>query len=642
MSTTPPPAERTFRRRWSDFWFAPRDPTTLGFMRVMTGLLVLYVHLAYCVDLQAFFGKYGWYGQAFIDRERHEFPWHVGSFTDWQDKDSVMPRLPEYPHRRQAVVQFIRNLPARQADRATALRFLDRAGTDVPTNTAAALGFLAAVHETGKGQEERVYAALAEGRQLYGVPQDGQIVYLDQPHPGRESGTVLPAFLLGLPEPDRKAAAADLRAVMAVMPKSSADAKYLVNHLMELDQPHRQKLVQFMVELPDDPAAREQLTDYVEYWNNDPRKLHHQGQRLVSVWFHVTDPGQMAAVHGTVLVIILLFTLGVCTRVTGVLTWVAAVGYIHRTNQILFGMDTMMNILLAYLVVGNSGAALSVDRAVARYRAARASLARCGRIDEATRAFLDRAPPSSGANLGVRLIQVHFCFIYLAAGLSKLKGPGWWSGFAFWDVMVNPEFTLMRYEWFEQLVRWGASSKPVYHTATALGVWFTWGLEISFPFLVWTRLRPLYVWMGVLLHAGIGVLMGLNLFELLMLVMLLVFLPPGVIRDRLRGGPGLPRLRFGYDPEKPDQARAAAVVAAADADGQVTLEVTRGVVRPVLTAADGTPRTGPAAAAVMVNTLRVPRFLRYTLWVPGVAGLVGRYVSPAPTAAPQPPVAVGS
>ena len=52
--------------------------------------------------------------------------------------------------------------------------------------------------------------------------------------------------------------------------------------------------------------------------------------------------------------------------VTSVLTWIAAVGYIHRTQQILFGMDTMMNILLIYLMIGNSGAALSVDRLVAR------------------------------------------------------------------------------------------------------------------------------------------------------------------------------------------------------------------------------------------------------------------------------------
>ncbi|HEX4610249.1 MAG TPA: hypothetical protein VH092_18805 [Urbifossiella sp.] len=640
MSTTPPPAARTGRRRWAAFWFTPTDPTTLGFMRLVTGLLVLYIHLAYCLDFRGFFGKYGWYGQAYIDRERHEYPWVVGSFTDWANEDAVMARLPEFPHRRQSVMRFIRGLPGPTPARAAALRFLDRAVHEPNPNTVSALTFLMAFHETGKGQEERVYTALAEGRQLYGLTQDGQLVYLSQPPAGRESTAILPDFLRGLPEPDRAAAAADLRAFMAVLPPDPADTKYLINHLLELDQAHRLALVKFLVELPDDPAGRAKLVDYLEYWNNDPAKAHHLGQRLVSVWFHVTDPGQMAAIHGTVLVIILLFALGVCTRVTGVLTWIATVGYIHRTNQILFGMDTMMNILLAYLVVGNSGAALSVDRLVARYRAARASLARCGRIDDATRAFLDRPPPSAGAGLGIRLIQVHFCFIYLAAGLSKLKGPGWWTGFAFWDVMVNPEFTLMRYEWFENFVRWGASSKPVYHAATAFGVWFTWGLEICFPFLVWTRLRPVVLWMGVLLHAGIGVLMGLNLFELLMMVMMLVFMPVGVIRDRLRGGPGLPRLGFGFDPGNPAHARAAALVAAADADGQVTLDGTKGVDQPAVRTADKSTLTGPAAAGGLFDTLRLLRLVRYALVLPGVAGLAACYVSPAPAA--QPPVPVGS
>jgi hypothetical protein len=325
-----------------------------------------------------------------------------------------------------------------------------------------------------------------------------------------------------------------------------------------------------------------------------------------------------------------------------VLTWIATVGYIHRTNQILFGMDTMMNILITYLVIGNSGAALSMDRLVARYRAARASLARCGRIDEPTQAFLDRPTPTSGAGLGIRLIQVHFCFIYLAAGLAKLKGPGWWSGFAFWDVMVNPEFTLLRYEWFENFVRWLASSKPVYHAITAFGVWFTWGLEIAFPFLVWTRLRPLVLWLGVLLHAGIGVLMGLNLFELLMMVMLVAFMPPGVIRDRLRGGTGLARLGYGFDPGAPAQARAAAIVAAADADGQVKLEAATGTEQPAVTTPEKKALTGTAAAVALFGTLRLLRFARHLLLVPGVAGLAGKYVSPAPAAKAQPPVAVGS
>ncbi|QDU19690.1 HTTM domain-containing protein [Urbifossiella limnaea] len=629
----------TFRQRWAAFWFTPVDPSTLGFMRVMTGLLILYIYLAHSLDLQNFFGRHAWYGHSFMDRERREFPWSVSSFTKWNDEE-VTPRLPEFPHRRASILAYIRALPEGKAERKAGLRFLDRAASDSVANGAAALTFLQAFHETGKGQEQRVYAALAEGRQLYGLAQDGQLVYLDAPHPARESTAILPAFLLALPEPDRRAAADDLKA--AILPPAPVDTKYLVNHLMELDPRHRVALVRFMANLPDDRAARNDTIDFLDYWNNDPdpNRVYHFGHRTFSVWFHVTDPRTMAAIHGGVLLVILLFALGVCTRVTGVLTWVATLSYVHRTEQVLFGMDVMANILLTYLVVGDSGAALSVDRVVAKYRAVRASLARCGHIDAATRAFLDRAPPSKGAALGVRLIQVHFCFIYLAAGLSKLKGQGWWNGFAFYDVMINPEFTMLRYEWFETMARGLASVKPVYYAICTFGVWFTLGLEISFPFLVWTRLRPFYLWLAVLLHAGIGILMGLTMFELLMMVMLLAYLPAGVIRDRLRGGPGLPRLAFGFDPAVPAQARAAALVCAADADAQVSLEPSAGVGQPVVKAG-GVAQTGAAAAGAVFGSVRLLRWARHLLKLPGVGGLAGRWVSPAPPAA-QPPVAVGS
>jgi hypothetical protein len=413
--------------------------------------------------------------------------------------------------------------------------------------------------------------------------------------------------------------------------KSLTAQKYVFDHLREIPQEARRTLVRYIHDLPEDDAARKKRLDYLEYWTVDDQAAYRLGHSGFSVWFHVTDPTQMAVIHAGVIVLIVMFTAGLFTRVTSVLVWLAVVGYIHRTQQVLFGMDTMMNILLFYLMIGNSGAALSVDRLIARYRAARASLRRSGTIDEPTRAFLAQAPPSVGANLGVRLIQVHFCFIYLAAGLSKLKGPAWWDGRAFWDVMINPEFTLMRYVWFEDMIRGIASVKPLYYVTTALGVWFTWGLEIAFPFLIWTRLRPVMLWLAVLLHAGIGVLMGLNIFELLMMTMLLVFFPPGVIRDRLRGGPGLPKLGFGFDASDPKQARAAAVVAAADIDGQVTETPTRGRERPAVTATGGKALQGAEAVSALFANLRLLRVLRFVLFIPGVSGLLARLIVPGPS-----------
>ena len=614
MSTTLP-TDRSFRQRWKDFWFAPGDPTTLGFIRIVTGLLVLYTHIAYSVDLQSFFGKFGWYGTEYMERERKEFPKNIPSFWKWDESDDAPTRVPDFPHRRAAVMRFIRDLPANANERKRSVEYLQRVATEEnPYTSRLALNFALRLHGAGQNQRETILTlGLEKGKQWYLVDR-GTPEYRDAKPEDAKSEPIIPDALLSAPPDLRAAVAAELRALMPVLPPDATDREYLIAHMMDLDTAYRKAFVNFLVTLPEDPAERARLIEYLDYWNNDSRRLTSSGHSIFSVWFHVTKPGEMAAIHGFILVIIVLFTIGFFTRVTSVLTWLAVLGYIHRTNQILFGMDTMMNILLVYLMIGNSGAALSVDRLIARYRAARASLRRSGTIDEPTRAFLAAAPHSPGANFGIRLIQVHFCFIYMAAGLSKLKGDGWWSGTAFWDVMINPEFTLMKYAWFENMIRSIASIKPLYFAITTLGVWFTWGLEITFPFLVWTRARQFMLWMAVFLHAGIGVLMGLNLFELLMMTMLLVYLPPGVIRDRLRGT-GLPKLAYGFDSSDTSQARAAAVVAAADVDGQVIFEPGRKAEQPTV--------------KTLFSTLRFLGVFRFLQWVPGVSGLLAKWFAPA-------------
>jgi hypothetical protein len=107
MTTPHPAANRPWWKGWSDFWFRPSDPTTLGFMRICTGLLVLYIHLAYSFDLQAFFGQHGWYGLKYVDRERRELPNFVTPFSEW-DEQFAFPRLSDFPHRREEFMQFLK------------------------------------------------------------------------------------------------------------------------------------------------------------------------------------------------------------------------------------------------------------------------------------------------------------------------------------------------------------------------------------------------------------------------------------------------------------------------------------------------------------------------------------------------------
>ncbi len=45
---------------WDEFWFNPTSPSTLSAIRVLAGLMLLYTHLVWTTDLEAFFGPRGW------------------------------------------------------------------------------------------------------------------------------------------------------------------------------------------------------------------------------------------------------------------------------------------------------------------------------------------------------------------------------------------------------------------------------------------------------------------------------------------------------------------------------------------------------------------------------------------------------
>src|SRR5262249_40194528 len=172
---------------------------------------------------------------------------------------------------------------------------------------------------------------------------------------------------------------------------------------------------------PETPEEEQYLTR----WGANPRQTLDQGHHLWSIWYHVTDPTWMWLVHGIVFGAIFCFAIGLATRVAGVLTWAAILSYINRAPTALFGMDTIINLVVLYLVIGPSGAALSVDRLMARYLAQRQA-----KRHHLTEPALPDPLPSVSANIALRLIQVHFCIIYLIAGLSKLQGASWWNGTA--------------------------------------------------------------------------------------------------------------------------------------------------------------------------------------------------------------------
>lgn len=232
-------------------------------------------------------------------------------------------------------------------------------------------------------------------------------------------------------------------------------------------------------------------------------------------WSHFYGPSNTVwlwGTHGISLFILLAFTIGWQTRVTSILAFLVTVSYANRAGGALFGLDQINGFLTLYLAVGPSGAMYSLDAYLRERRGKPAS------------------PPSlsTTANISMRLMQCHLCLVYFFAGLSKLQGASWWDGTAIWGAFASYEYQTIDMTWLVHL--------PWLVNILTLASLF-W--EVSYAFLVWPRLtRPLMLIGAVLLHAGIGLCMGMITFGLIMIIANIAFLPPEMVQrqlHRLRG-----------------------------------------------------------------------------------------------------------
>jgi hypothetical protein len=276
-------------------------------------------------------------------------------------------------------------------------------------------------------------------------------------------------------------------------------------------------------------------------WNDQAFVEVDKGHYFWSPFYNIEGHGWIVALHVIFLLAMLMFALGLLTRYTGLVTWVGAMAYVQRASITVFGMDTMMMILLCYLVIGPSGATFSLDRWWQQWWDRRA-----GRpIAPVEKSVL--------ANFVIRLIQVHFCIIYLAGGTSKLLGATWWNGTALNLVMLNYSFAPLYFPPYRATLDFLAHHRWLWEMAASGGVIFTLFVELGFPFLVWDRRwRPVMVCGSILLHTGIGIFMGLVAFSLFMLIMVLSFVPPEVVRSVLAKllGAGAHLLRKSAPPDR--------------------------------------------------------------------------------------------
>ena len=255
----------------------------------------------------------------------------------------------------------------------------------------------------------------------------------------------------------------------------------------------------------------------------DLAELTQREQYVYSFWWYV-PPQWIWPAYAVAMLILAMFTVGFLTRISSILALAVVISFANREPEALFGLDKINLVLTFYLTIGPSGAALSADRLLARWRRGTAQ---------------DPTNRSAFANFAVRLIQVHMCVIYFFAGLSKFQGPAWWNGQAMWLAFGNLEYQSVDMSW----LAWHPWAVDFLTHFTAL-----W--ELSFCVLIWIRiLRPLVLAGAVVMHVGIGATLGLWTFSLIMLVGCMSFLPAEGVRRLLgrstRPDPG------GADPGSP-------------------------------------------------------------------------------------------
>jgi hypothetical protein len=218
-------------------------------------------------------------------------------------------------------------------------------------------------------------------------------------------------------------------------------------------------------------------------------------------------------IHAAALACAVMFTVGLFTRVTSILTAVFFISYLWRAPLLAGELEYLLALLLVYLCVGPCGADLSLDRRRARNKA---------KADLRTRPEdLDKPKLSSSATISTRLMQVHLTAIFVMMALVKLRSATWLQGEAVWWLSVRPDTRII------DLSSFLAGKLELVNFLTHSIVAF----ELSYPVLIWNRwTRPIAIGMSLVMWPMIAVLTGLLGFCWLMLWVNLAFVCPAALR----------------------------------------------------------------------------------------------------------------
>jgi len=236
-----------------------------------------------------------------------------------------------------------------------------------------------------------------------------------------------------------------------------------------------------------------------------------------------TSDARFEVEYALAIVVCALMVVGLYTRLTACAFAFVVTAFSARDIYLTDGSENVLILMSLFLVFTACGRRWSLDRRLSPAR--RPSIARRPSHEpapQAPQALRELAEVRRRAvtllhNAAVVVIGCQMCVIYGAAALWKVQGTTWRDGTAM--------FYVLHTDWFRV---WPGLSDFIASHALPMAAlaYVTVFAQIGFPFLALSR-RPKYVVLVLLLgmHLGIGLLLGLPIFSLVMIVGDAVFLP---------------------------------------------------------------------------------------------------------------------
>jgi len=198
-------------------------------------------------------------------------------------------------------------------------------------------------------------------------------------------------------------------------------------------------------------------------------------------------------------------TAGYKTRLMGALAWLMHLILNTTGHFTAYGVETFAHIALFYCMVLPVGASWSIDA--------------------------HKKPPVLPPyliTLSVRIIQLHFCIMYLASGLEKSIGSQWWNGEAIWIAMQQDQFHKVDINWM--------AGVPIVPKLLCIGTLIT---ETLYPVgMLWKKTKKMWLTAILSMHFFIAIFLGLQLFGGLMFLLNLTAFGahcfPGIFRRRIK------------------------------------------------------------------------------------------------------------